>query len=66
MPVLTDRYASRDRSVFQTIMTDRSKPWSLSHYRVGSKLGAGGMGEVYLAEDTRLNRKVAISCCRRR
>jgi serine/threonine protein kinase len=41
-------------------MTDRSQPWSLSHYRVISKLGAGGMGEVYLAEDTRLNRKVAI------
>ena len=44
----------------QTIMTDRSQPRSLTHYRVISKLGAGGMGEVYLAEDTRLNRKVAI------
>jgi serine/threonine protein kinase len=41
-------------------MTDRSQPRSLSHYRVISKLGAGGMGEVYLAEDTRLNRRVAI------
>lgn len=33
---------------------------SLSHYRVLSLIGAGGMGEVYLAEDTRLDRKVAI------
>src|SRR5262245_1450556 len=33
---------------------------SIGPYQVISRLGQGGMGEVYLAEDTRLNRKIAL------
>jgi len=37
-----------------------TKGTMVAHYRVIEKIGAGGMGEVYLSEDTKLKRRVAL------
>ena len=51
------------RSAARLLASDHAKSLigaTLAHYRIESILGAGGMGEVYLALDSKLNRKVAL------
>jgi len=59
-----DYFASPAMDVAAGLLAKENYPslagQSLGHYQVLSLIGAGGMGEVYLAEDTRLRRKVAL------
>src|SRR3954466_13061577 len=40
------------------------EPTRIGHYEIRDCIGRGGMGLVYLALDTRLDRRVAIKCLR--
>src|SRR5437870_122455 len=52
--------ASRFRLTFLSELMSIAAGMSLGRYEIRPKIGEGGMGEVYLAQDTKLDRKVAL------
>jgi serine/threonine protein kinase/TolB-like protein/Flp pilus assembly protein TadD len=52
-------YRSKEDWIYHATMTIAAGT-KLGRYEIRSKIGAGGMGEVYLAQDTKLDRKVAL------
>ena len=59
-----DAWTSDSTVLFETPSRQLAAGARLGHYRIEALLGAGGMGEVYRAVDTRLDRNVAIKISR--
>ena len=60
MSVAGERGAWQSRTVYRDRMATSPPVAMLSHYRLLEPLGRGAMGEVWLAEDSQLPRKVAV------